>query len=166
MRDTLKKNFKRIVLLSGILCSTLILSGCSYFAEFVVANYSENEAVVYFEFGKPGDNIPGNPQAMYTSVSDVSDREVNWSELSDRVEWGSTCCSVRARLLPGEALLLTRVDLREVGGQFGSGMKTLSIFRNDGSVTYSGAEVFRSFTPENYSWFWPSAHLRYKIDVR
>jgi hypothetical protein len=167
MRDSLKENFKRIVLVSGILGSTLILFGCSYFAEFVVINNSANEVVVYFEFGRPGERIPGFPQAMYKSVSDVSDQDARWSEFPDRVEWGSTCCSVKARLLPGEALLLTRVDIREVRGhQFGSGIKNLTIFRADGSVTYSGADVFRSFTPENYSWFWPSAYLRYKIDLR
>lgn len=167
MRDSFKENFGRFALVSIVLAATLILSGCSYFAEFIVVNNSGNEVVVYFEFGKPGEQIPGYPQAMYKLVSEVGDRDVSWSEFPDRVEWGSTCCSVRSRLASGEALLLTRVDVRDVRShELASGLKTLSIDRDDGSVTYSGSDVFRSFTPEDYYWLWPSAYMRYKIEVR
>lgn len=164
MRTILRRCFS----VSTILVSTLALSGCSYFAEFVLVNKSSKALVIEY-FMKPTDAIVF--PHVKARLASLHQHEANWREFNafpeERLWVSANRQSARVKLLPEEVLFLASHDIRDVANEpiFKSGIAKLSISSDSGSLTYEGDQVFKQFVPSQ-SGFFPSAPALYTITIQ
>lgn len=167
MRDRFKRKFGRVVLLSGTLGATLILSGCSYFADFVLINKSTNSVVIEY-FMKPTDAIR-HPRVK-ARLASLHQHQTNPREFNafpeERLWVSDNGLSARVKLLPDEVLFLAAHDIRNIADEpvLKSGIAKLSILSGSGSATFEGDQVFKQFVPGRRGIF-PSAPGIYTLTI-
>ena len=158
----------RFLMVSAILVGTLALSGCSYFAEFVLVNKSSKTLVVEY-FMKTTDAIVF--PHVKARLASLHQHEANWREFNafpeERLWVSANRQSARVTLLPDEVLFLASHDIREVANEpvLKSGIAKLSISSDSGSSTYEGDQVFKQFVPSQAGFF-PSEPALYTITIQ
>ena len=142
-------NMKKILLLCLILCLTFILSGCSFFADFVVINNSVDFIDVKYE-------INGSVPPKFAKSKDFNNSNgTEWREFSqDRYKIDEQKSIVEVKLAPNEALRVKSVDASRIKtNPYGElSIKTLKIVGKHGSIELNGTQVFESFEPKTLRW--------------
>ena len=95
---------KRLFLLAIVLCSTLILSGCEAFSDFVIINQSDDFIEVVYELKTGRKSITPN----YTTLKEFNDNKFHWQIIPDdrqKFENGA----VKVTLAPNEVLRIESV---------------------------------------------------------
>ncbi|HEX8638955.1 MAG TPA: hypothetical protein VF692_12880 [Pyrinomonadaceae bacterium] len=140
---------KKIFLLCLVVCSTLILSGCSFRADFVVINNSQDFIDVSYEIN---DSMP--PKFANIEAFDNSNG-TEWRELpQDRYKIDDQKRMVEVKLASNEALRIESVDAARIKTNPYSelSIQTLKITGKYGSVELKGNQVFENFEPKTLRW--------------
>jgi hypothetical protein len=158
---------RRCLLVSTILVSTLVLSGCSYFANFVLVNRSSNAIVVEY-YMRPTDVI--RYPEVKARLASLHQHEANPREFNafpdERLWVSGDRLAARVKLLPDEVLFLAEHEISKIHNEpvLKSGIVKLSIFRESGSSTFEGDQVFSQFVPGR-SGIFPQAPGIYTLTV-
>lgn len=142
-------NTKKILLLCLVVCSTLILSGCSFSADFVVINNSADFIDVKYEINE------SLPPKFAKSEEFNNSNGTEWRELSqDRYKIDEQKRIVEVKLAPNEALRVESVDAYGIKtNPYGElSIKTLKIAGKNGSIELNGNQVFEHFEPKTLRW--------------
>lgn len=153
----------RIFLIVIVVLMTIPLSGCSYYADFLLVNKTDTVLRVQWRL---------SAQDMYTVTAKVktlqefeNDENTSWQDLpSERVVIGENFRSASVQLNPGEILLLVSKNIRDIKDEpkLKSSMKSLTIENENGSTRYEGDQIFEKFRPGRYAWF-PSSYTLYTL---
>lgn len=88
--------------------SVLLLAGCSYSTDFVIVNESDAVIMIRYEVKDfPGPFYPPTTPAV-VAASELRDDRAQWTSTQFQVDEGSR--SVTTQLLPGQALLVARMN--------------------------------------------------------
>lgn len=143
----------------------ILLSGCSYHADFVLVNASEKVLIVQYsvQTTKAIPFVQVKGRLASREQHEANDREFN-AFPEDRISISPNRKSARVQLNPGEVLFLTELDIRDIADEplLKSGIRHISIRSDSGSLTYEGDRVFRQFEPSR-SRFWPGSPLLYTL---
>lgn len=153
---------RRILLTGIILAAALLLSGCSYSADFVIVNKTGMILEVQYRTVKEGISTI---RAQVKTLEEFKNADGSWHDLpADRLSIDDNVRSADIRLNPGEALLLVSQDIRDIKDEpkLKSSIESLTIKNEKGSVTYEGDQVFGKFEPGRYAWF-PSSYTLYTL---
>lgn len=140
---------KKAFLLASILCWTLILSGCSFYADFVVINKSEDFVQVIYEATE-------SLTPKYANLKEFDNSNgTQWREMSqDRYKIDNEKRIIEVNLAPNEVLLVRSVDASWVktNPYEALRMKTLKVIGKEDSIELEGNQVFERFEPQKLRW--------------
>ena len=142
---------KRLFLSAIILCSTLILSGCQFFSEFVILNNSDDFIEVVYEAKKP-DWKSLTP--LYTTLKEFKDKKENWRIVPDDRQQLIEKGIIKIKLASNEVLRIESVDATrfEENPEEEFNTKSLRITGKNASINLEGKQVLEAFKPEYRSW--------------
>ncbi len=153
-----------IILLIG---STVLMTGCSYTADFVLKNATEKVLTIRYWIRRTS-AIPFVILKARVASSDqhAANPHAFNAFPDERIRIGNDSMSATVRLLPGEVLFLTELDIRDIAAEptFKSGIRKLSVETETGAVVYEGDQVYRQFVPSQDS-FWPGSPLLYTLTI-
>lgn len=158
----------RIVLVLFLVFGTITLSGCSFFADFVLINESERVLTVKYYLQKT-ESIPF--LIVKGRLATIAQHEANYREYNafpdERITISADSRSATVTLNPGEVLFLVSLDIRDISDEpvFKSSIRKLSIESEAGALTYEGDQIFRQFVPSHSGWF-PSAPMLYTLTFK
>ena len=153
---------RRIILTGIILAAALLLSGCSYSADFVIVN--KTGMVLDIQYRTANEGIY-TVRLQVKTLEEFEKADGSWHSFpTDRLSTGENFSSGDVRLNPGEALLLLSKDIRDIKDEpkFKSSIESLTIKNDNGSVRYEGEQIFGQFEPGRYAWF-PSSYTLYTL---
>ncbi len=139
----------RRILLAVLLISVSLLAACSYMADFVVVNESDEPIEVRYKVGETSIDpfaVNGKPATLPASRLNASDRQ--WRELPPaQYAFNRESRRVTAPLMPGEGLRVTRQK------DWGEGtiieikfpVEEINIRGAHGELTLTGDQVYKSF---------------------
>jgi hypothetical protein len=140
---------KKLFLLSLIIYSSLILSGCSFYADFVVMNNSKDVIQISYE------TSASLPPKFAKSEEFNNSNGTEWRELpQDRYKIDDEKRIVEVSLAPDEVLRIKSVDASRIKANPYSelNMKTLKIVGKNGSIELKDNQVFEHFEPKTLRW--------------
>jgi len=149
---------KRLIFTLFIISSTLLLSSCSIFCDFVVINNSNNFLDIQYE--RKSNELGKGLQYLY--LDDLKKGKNEWKELpQDRFEFDQKNSTIKVRLAPNEVFRVEGMDVFYVNKQPDEhfGLKSLSLVGRSGSIKYEGNQVFENFKPEGWDWFTRNATI-------
>ncbi len=141
---------KKSILLILILCSTLFLTGCQFFSDFVIVNNSGDFIEVVYEAKEPGRK---SMTPIYTTLNEFNDKKENWRIIpEDRQKFENG--AVKVRLAPNEVLQIESVDAPrfEENREKEFNTKSLRIIGKANSINLEGRQVLEAFKPVERSW--------------
>ena len=156
---------KRSLRLVSILAATVLIAGCSYRADFVLVNDTEEVLTVQFFVEKTTlFRFPVTNGGLATIEQHEADFRDYDPIPEDRVSISSDRRFATVLLMPKEVLLLVSRDIRDISDEpvLKSGISRLSIRSSRGVVKFEGDQIFKQFEPSKWAWF-PDSPLLYTL---
>ena len=144
---------ERLFLVILIACSILILSGCSFVADFVVVNNSGD----FIEISYETKNKPGYKSITpyLVNLNDFNNNKKEWREIpQDQYKIDSEKPTVEIKLAPNEVLRFESVDASRIqlNPYEELNTKRIKISGKNGSITLEGNQVFEQLKPQTSRW--------------
>jgi len=146
------RSLKKQLMFIPLLCSLLLLTGCSYITDFAVINESDQPVEVRYKIKNyPGSfSPPVTPATIAASqLSTKGDRQ--WNKLApDRFQLDQDNRAVVVRVMPHEALLVA--DMHNYGGHEATWdakefpIVQLTVKGSRGEITFTNDDARRSFS--------------------
>jgi hypothetical protein len=140
---------KRLILFSVVMCLTSILAGCSFLADVVIVNNSNDFLQISYQAKTPN---YGELTPRFAPLSEFSVNRTEWRELSEeRYKIDNETGTVEVRLAPHEALNIKSIDAgrAEDNPDKALNLKSLQIASEKGSIILEGDQIYRQFKPEH-----------------
>ncbi|HYE73662.1 MAG TPA: hypothetical protein VEF04_10035, partial [Blastocatellia bacterium] len=146
----------KYILLILIISLSLASTACSYITDFVVVNASESPIEVSYKIkGIPNHQHPISGTPSITVASQLKSNERSkWQDIStDRFEIDQPNRTVKVKLMPQEALLITRMH-HYTGPDDPSDVEffpieELSVAGSIGSLKSSGKQLLKAFNEQS-----------------
>ena len=144
---------------SLIFCSAIILSGCSFVADFVVINESEDFIEIVYETKNKPDYKSIKPYLL--DLKDFNNNKKEWREFpQDRYKIDNEKAIVEVKLAPNEVLRFESVDASRIQEKPYEELNTnrIKISGKNGVINLEGNQVFDQSKPKTSGWvlFGPS----------
>ncbi len=149
---------KRVILLCSILCSTLILSGCSYSYNFFVVNDSGDVLEIEFKWNNDLYSVPYKFKFEKINTVTVEKLEAINSFTKEEIEAAERTNTFRVSLEPKQALRIHSISNREnkkfdveVDETFR--INSLNLKGKKGSVELTGDQIWFQFRKSAEGYF-------------
>lgn len=158
---------KRLILGLLLLCYLAVLTGCSFWADFVLVNNSGETLKVRYKLHETEAMPLVFPMLSVATIEQFEESNTFNRLPNDRFEVDAEKRSYSVTLNDQEVLFLTRTDIRDIDDEpvFKSGMSELSIESQTGLVSFSGDQVFPQFVPQRKALF-PTVPTLYTITFK
>ena len=143
---------KRLILFSLVICLTSILAGCSFYADVVIVNNSNDFLQISYQTKTPN---YGGLAPRFAPLSEFNVNRTEWRELSeDRYRIDKESGTLEVKLAPNEALKIQSVDAGRAENNLDEALnlKSLEITAEKGSIILKGNQVYQQFKPEHKGW--------------
>lgn len=139
-------------LLAGVIVGLAIINaGCSFKIGFNIKNLTDNAITVNYILKGPG-AAGFSPRLVLENHGEDASKYLPLPE--DRIRIETEKCTVEFELLPNENVELYWVgDRRENDYEKEFNLVNLRIIGADGSRSFEGREVFKSFLPIRKNWY-------------
>jgi len=143
---------KRLILFALVICLTAVMAGCSFFADVVIVNNSDDFLQISYQTKTPDD---GGLTPRFVSLSEFSVNRTEWRELSEeRYKVDKERGTVEVKLAPNEALKIEHIDASRAQQNLNEeiNIKSLKIASEKGTIILEGNQVYPQFKPEHEGW--------------
>lgn len=149
-----------------VIIFVVLLSGCSYRAQFLLINRSGKEITVRYRIHNT-EKMMAFPMLGIATLMQFEDDNTYNPLPADRFTVDREKLEYTVGLNDQEVLFLTMADIRDIHDEpvFKSGISELSIKSDSGEVSFSGDKVFSQFEPGRRGLF-PADPLLYKITYK